>query len=409
MIGLLIAVPGIADEPALVQGAQAHGMRVVRRCVDAVDLLAAATMDPSAHVVVSADLPRLTADAVDRMHADRRVVGLAADDSSADRLVALGVEPVLRVGASTEATLRMLAATVTEPAPGDEASFAGSRGPATDDLSSSSQGGPGCVLAVWGPQGAPGRTTVALGLAEALADRGHSVLLVDADTYAPSLTLALGVVEEASGLIVACRQADNASAQAATITGVARPVQERLHLMGGLPSVDRWPELRSGALERVWASARERFDAVVVDVGFCLEVDADPAAWGRRRNAAALTAVAAADQVIAVADASGSGAARLCAAWPGLSATAAGAPVTVVRNRATGTGRDWRRAVAAAGVDGAVHAVPRDDRALSAAWRAGRTLGESAPRSKVRRSLASLAADVLSGPSGVSPWILASR
>ena len=41
----------------------------------------------------------------------------------------------------------------------------------------------GTVVAVWGPTGAPGRTTVAITLADELARLGHETLLVDADVY----------------------------------------------------------------------------------------------------------------------------------------------------------------------------------------------------------------------------------
>ncbi|HAN70940.1 MAG TPA: hypothetical protein DCQ36_05050, partial [Actinobacteria bacterium] len=54
--------------------------------------------------------------------------------------------------------------------------------------------GSGRLVAVWGPMGAPGRTTIAVGIAEALAERGARVCLIDADTYAPSVALALGLV-----------------------------------------------------------------------------------------------------------------------------------------------------------------------------------------------------------------------
>ena len=41
----------------------------------------------------------------------------------------------------------------------------------------------GRVLVVWGPAGAPGRTTVAVGLSSEIAAAGHECLLLDVDAY----------------------------------------------------------------------------------------------------------------------------------------------------------------------------------------------------------------------------------
>ena len=194
------------------------------------------------------------------------------------------------------------------------------------------------MIAVWGPMGAPGRTTIAIGVAEALAESGRRVCLVDADTYAPSVAMALGIVEEASGLIVACRHADNGSLSPAAMGGLVRQVRPGWVVLGGLSRPDRWPDLRAGALDRVWAACRESFDVTVVDIGFCLEIDESAGPWSRSRNAAALTALAAADQVVAVADASASGAARVAHAWSDLGARAPTARLALVRNRAGGPG-----------------------------------------------------------------------
>ena len=51
---------------------------------------------------------------------------------------------------------------------------------------------PGRVVVVWGPQGAPGRTTVAAGLAGVLAARGAETVLVDADPYGGAVAQHLG-------------------------------------------------------------------------------------------------------------------------------------------------------------------------------------------------------------------------
>src|SRR6266511_2889737 len=63
------------------------------------------------------------------------------------------------------------------------------------------------LVVVWGPKGAPGRTTVAVNLAfEALPFTGET-LLVDADTYGGSISQTLGFLDEHPGLAWAARLA----------------------------------------------------------------------------------------------------------------------------------------------------------------------------------------------------------
>lgn len=398
MIDLLLATPEVPGEPELVQRAGAHGLHVVRRCVDAVDLLAAAATDGAVAVAVSAALPRLAPDVVERVTAGgRRVVGLAVDEGSERRLRALGVLPVLMAGPTPDATLQVLADACRDAPTPSGVWPTPCWDPPVDAAAEPDDSAGGSLIAVWGPIGAPGRTTVAIGLAQELAADGRRVLLVDADTYGPSVSLALGVVDDASGLLVACRHADAGTLAVGTLTGAARRVHGSLHLLTGLSDVERWPELRPGALERVWSACRRAFDVTVVDVGFCLERDPEPGPWGRVRNASAVAAVAMADHVVAVADGSGAGAARVVAAWPALQACRGAAPVTLARNRATGTGRAWRGAVRAAGVDAPARDLPADPKALERCWRRGRTLAEAAPRSRLRRALGELAALAVSG------------
>ncbi len=253
--------------------------------------------------------------------------------------------------------------------------------------------------------GAPGRTTVAIGLAEALADSGHRTCLVDADTYAPSITMALGVVDDAGGLVAACRLADSGNLTAERLRTVAGRVRGELYLLGGVGQPERWRDLRPAALDRVWLACRSAFDVTVVDAGFSVE-DAEAgegpgSAWRQPRNSAALSLLETADQVVAVADSTALGAARLAAAWPGVAARAPGATLVLVQNRAGGRVRErrrgWDEAVREAGVGARPHRIPEDRKALAAAWSNGRTLAEGARRSPVRRSLVTLASAVMSG------------
>ncbi len=66
----------------------------------------------------------------------------------------------------------------------------------------------GRVLVVWGPAGAPGRTTVAVGLASEIAAAGHECLLLDVDAYGGAVAQHLGVLDEVSGLLAAARAAN---------------------------------------------------------------------------------------------------------------------------------------------------------------------------------------------------------
>ncbi len=407
MTGVILALAGLPQEPELVKAASDAGLTVVRRCVDAVDLLGAAALDPSCPVVVSAVLPRISADVVTRLHGRVRI-GLAADALSGDRLTRLGIETVLSTSPTPEVTMRQVA-DVCRALDASAGSVSTVGTPAAHPLTppadviledhdrqvSSQEARSGTVIAVWGPMGAPGRTTVAMGVAESLARDGARVCLIDADTYAPSVAMALGLVEETSGLSLACRSAEAGTLSPAGLASLTMPMTGmpggRWRVLGGIARVDRWADLRATGLDRMWTVARAAFDFVVVDTGFCLETDDSPGAWGRQRNAAARSALAQADHVLAVADDSPLGAARLLSAWPQVSALASAVPTTVVRNRASGGGAQWRAVVGARVGTDRVLDVPHDPRTLRTCWSTGRSLGEAGRRSSVRRALATVA------------------
>jgi hypothetical protein len=67
---------------------------------------------------------------------------------------------------------------------------------------------PAPLIAVWGSAGAPGATTLAVGLARELAN-SRPVVLIDADFVAPSVAELLGLTGDSSGLLGALRVARN--------------------------------------------------------------------------------------------------------------------------------------------------------------------------------------------------------
>jgi MinD-like ATPase involved in chromosome partitioning or flagellar assembly len=266
--------------------------------------------------------------------------------------------------------------------------------------------GPGRVVAVWGPTGAPGRTTVAVGIADEAARLGQSTLLVDADVYGGVIAQVLGLLDESPGLAGAARLAASGTLDSAAVVRLAWAVRPHLRVLTGLARADRWPELRPRAVEAVLEEARRLATCTVVDCSFNLEDDEelsfDTAA--PRRNGATLAVLEAADTVLCVSGADPVALQRSVRALDELRDVLPSVePVVVVNQVRKGpVPGDPRREIAAALERFAGREVrfflPADRRATDAALASGRTLAEVAPGSSLRVALRSLAAAVTGAP-----------
>ena len=159
----------------------------------------------------------------------------------------------------------------------------------------------GKLVTVWGSHGAPGRSTIAAALAFALAQQQRT-MLVDADTYAPSLTQALGLLEESSGLAFACRSAGQGTLNETTLQRAEARISDQLSILTGLPRIARWPELSKTALEAVYIQAREGFSWIIADTAPPIEED-ELLSFDTRapqRNGATITSLEEADLHIVV-------------------------------------------------------------------------------------------------------------
>lgn len=404
---------------------QARGeVVVVRRCVDLPELLAVAGTGRAVAALVSADLRRLDRDALARLRAEGLAVVGVADPGApeqAARLRTLGVLHAVPADADPALVeLTVAEALASRPAapgggraadPADPAAAlplhverAAPRAPVRSPLPDAPVH-QGAVVAVWGPAGSPGRTTVATTLAAELAALGRTTLLADADTYAAGVAQTLGVLDEAPGLAAACRSASAGTLDATMLARLSPTVAPHLRVLTGITRADRWPELSSSSLEQVWSVAREVAAFTVVDTGFSLERDEEIVydTLAPRRNAATLSALEAADVVLAVGAGDPVGLQRLVR---GLGELAEAVPhaaprVVVTRVRASATGSDPHRRVAEAlqryaGVTQVV-TVPDDRDALDGALLAGRSLTEHAPSSPARLVVADLAALLAGG------------
>ena len=403
------------------------GVEVVRRCVDLPDLLATAATGQARAAVLSADLRRLDRDALTRLAAAGvAVVGLVepGDEPAERRLRQLGVHLVLPADAAADvvstavlaAVLAMTTLTTLAAVPAVPAGALGLADPrsalprpdvprpaAAEDEPLTS---PGRLVAVWGPTGAPGRTTVAVGLASELALLDRSTLLVDADVYGGVVAQLLGLLDESPGLAQACRLANSGALDVPSLAALARQVAPSLRVLSGITRADRWPELRPAALDAVLELAAALAQVTVVDLGFCLEQDEELSydTMAPRRHGATLAVLERADTVVVVGSADPVGLQRLVRGLAELKqAVPAVAPVVVVnRLRASAVPGDSEREVRAAlaryaGVP-SLTVVPLDVAGIDASVAAGQTLAEASPGSPARRAVQQLAASLVGAP-----------
>lgn len=370
---------------------------VLKRCVDVDDLLATVTAGQADVAVVALDAPGLDAAAVDHLHRHRvrpvavvPVDGGGAADAARMRAARWGITAVV-----PETGLDQLPRAVTtaeEPEPEAQ--------PVTDEPPTDG----GRIVTVWGPYGAPGRTTVAVTFAAELAARGRRTVLVDADPYGGAVAQQLGVLDEVSGLLAAVRLAETGGLTD-RLASVQRSLSDRLSVVTGLPRPDRWAEVRPGVLEHVLEAGRDR-GHVVVDTGFSLEQDRG-ADFGSRpaRNTMTLAAVRTADEIVVVGSADPVGLSRLARGLVELRDVAAATPVHVVVNRQRAS-LGWSEVEVAGMVEGfaqtgAVHFLPEDRVAVDRALVSGRTLLECGD-SALGRAVAGLVDAVLPDSGGIA-------
>jgi len=401
VVVLIVAAGAPWESPALAALGARSDVVVLKRCVDVDDLLATAAAGQAEVAVVGLDAPGFDVRAVDilRRHGVRPVAV-----SPSGPAIEAGRVRGARIGAASvvaEDDLDGLVEAVRRPEPA-----APPREVAPLDERPVAAAGPdGRVVAVWGAGGAPGRTTVATGLAAVLATRSPT-MLVDADPYGGSVAQVLGVLDEVSGLLAAARLAGSGTL-AEGFGGLPRALDERLGVVTGLPRPDRWTEVRPGTVEALLDLARGR-GHVVVDTGFSLEED--PATdYGSRpgRNQLTVEALSCADEVVVVGTADPVGLSRLARGLVELRETVGQVPTRLVVNRMRPT-LGWSEQDVASMVAGfarpvGLHFLPEDRGAVDRALVTGRTLTESAPDSALVRALSEVADAVAPGSAGAVP------
>lgn len=441
-VRLLVAVSATHEATFVATVSLSRELSVARRCADVPDLLAAAGAGVGTHAIVSPDVPQLERDVIDQLRrlgiatvavvaphdeqGERRirqlgidtVIGVDADLGQIERAVAdtalpmehaaLGVadraeEPPREVTAGTESLDARLDAAL-------EGDLSALRKPAGGSSAGGEAESRGELIAVWGPIGSPGRTTVALTLAAEYAAGGLRTLLIDADTYGATVAQALGLLDDTPGLATAARASEHGTLDAPGLVQRSPEVSPRLRVLTGLPRADRWPEVRDAAMSNILDVSRLVADVVIVDCGFSVEADEELSydTLAPRRNATTLTTLSAADHLVVVGAGDPVGVQRLVRALADLGHVSS-PPPTVVVNKVRSAATGPRPAAAIrdvlarfSGVE-TITVIPDDRDACDAAMLAGRTLVEQAPESKLCRAVGALARDLLPDRLGAQP------
>ncbi|MCD6640022.1 MAG: hypothetical protein LT071_08930 [Nocardioides sp.] len=384
MICVLVLASGHRWEPVALGHLDSHpATTALKRCVDVDDLMASATTGQADVALVALDAPGLDPDVVSHLHRHGVRPVLVAlervdDVDVVEQARRLGVEHVLAADGLhglIDALTSAQGLADTHPRPMAHAGPPPEAAPDDD--------APRRTFVVWGPAGAPGRTTIAVNLAAELARRGRPVLLTDLDPYGGSVAQQLGILDEVSGVLAGARLAGSGHL-AERFGSACRGVGEHLGVLTGLPRADRWREVRPAHVEQLLVEAALHAD-VVADTGFCLEEDVAELGGRSGRNAMTLTALDLADEVVVVGAADPIGLARLARGLVELSERLPDATVRVVVNRMRGT-IGWSEREVARMVEGfarvaGLHFLPEDragqDRAL-VSGRPAVDLGESA-------------------------------
>ena len=255
----------------------------------------------------------------------------------------------------------------------------------------------GRIVLVWGPHGAPGRSTVAASLAHGLAACGGAIL-VDADVEAPSLVQLLGMPEDSSALAGAARLATHGRLDAESFRRILAPVGDGLFLLGGLGRSGRWRELPPASMTEVWAQCRRAAAWTVVDVaGGPADDDVDDFTLEPGRGAVTADLVSHADVILVVGGADPVGVRRLLQLLDEMGASmnpAGRVEVVINRVRASAAGpspqQALREALARFGGLEDIVLLPDDAATADACLLQGCTVLEQVPASALGKALSAL-------------------
>lgn len=243
-------------------------IKIRRRCVDSVDLMSAIHLGLANKVVISAGFENLNSTTISgakKLGCDVYGIYLENDIDSLEKLVGVGVKSNFAIDETdVEKSLKGLINLLLNVSEIDKFS---------NELEDLSQV-PG-LICVWGTNGSPGRSSVAINLSFSLASKNFPTLLVDLDAIVPSLAPALGLVSEVPGVSSLVHDALKGRLSQESIEKNVIEVNPGLHVLTGISNPKRWPELRTEGLIQVLKLCSQMYANIICDLSAVLPESTD--------------------------------------------------------------------------------------------------------------------------------------
>ena len=378
----IVVALGNTDWEAQFVSALSHpmnGLRIQRRRVDGVDVRAAIQLVEAEAVLLSDYTTRVDEDLF--LELDARGITVIAVTTDPARWEQHGIQNVIRIDERDALAAVPLVNTVMRD---EKVEVVEPQEPS------------GRLIAVAGFGGAAGRSTCTRELGWQLAAADQTTLMVDADTYNPSLQQEFLRDVTTSGLLELCRAQETRKLSDETMRDITDQLTHKLDLVGGLPRSSRWMDLRLAALVGVWGTARAVFENVVVDIGPVLENDQALMHETHlpRRHSAALSALEVAQTTVLCARGDSVGISRLVKGFHDFHELFAHTQVHVVVWGSSSSPREVSQAISRHTGLGSIIHIGRDDVLIHEALLKGQPGSALKPKSDFARSYAQLVAQV---------------
>jgi MinD-like ATPase involved in chromosome partitioning or flagellar assembly len=244
-------------------------LKIKRRCVDSVDLMSAVHLGLANKIVISADFPNLNIETIvnaKKLGCEIYGIYLQDDLESLEKLKNFGVLTNFVINSlENTKSLKNLNSQLSNITEIDKFSSG------LEELTQI----PG-LISVWGINGSPGRTSIAINLSFSLANKNSPTLLIDLDAVAPSVAASLGIVSEVPGISSVIHDALKGRLNIQSFEKNVIEIDSGLHVLTGITNPKRWPELRTEGLIQVLKQASQIYPNIVCDLSAVLPETLDP-------------------------------------------------------------------------------------------------------------------------------------